>query len=97
MAHGLGAGTWDWGAALDRLKSARDIKTDAALAETFGVSRQMVYQVRHGQRKPTTPIVLAVLDETQSTDTLALLLSLLDDELTQGLNARLAMLTSLKA
>ena len=82
-----------WGKVLDKLMNALKIDSDAALARHFGVSRQLIHQMRnitpHRNQSvlPTKAMLEAILNTTDQGVTKDLLLALLPDDLANELRA----------
>lgn len=52
---------YDWGNALDDLKATENLKSDASLAKTLGVSRAFLSAIRQGKKNIPTDICKEIL------------------------------------
>ena len=77
-----------WNKALDDLKERMSLESDAELARFLSMSRQMIHQIRSGERKPPAKVVFTILDKAGYAVTRDLLLALLPDEIAKGLMER---------
>jgi len=74
-----------WNQALDTLKDKMNLTTDVELSSWLGMSKQMINQIRKGQRKPPPHLVFTIIDKTGYAISRDLLFSLLPDQLSEGL------------
>lgn len=77
-----------WNKALDDLKERMSIESDAELARFLLMSRQMIHQIRAGERKPPAKVVFTILDKAGYAATRDMLLALLPDDLAEGIRER---------
>lgn len=79
----------NWDNVINKFKESKKFVTDVELSNHFDVSRQMIFQIRKGDRKPAVRMVLEILDQLEYPITLDLALSLLSQPMADGLRARM--------
>lgn len=77
-----------WNKALDDLRERMGLESDAELARFLTMSRQMIHQIRAGDRKPPAKVIFMILDKAGYAVTRDMLLALLPDEIAEGLKER---------